>query len=36
MEKIADLLEVKVNFLRGDKKHPQYRVRTSSVKSNLI
>lgn len=36
MEKIADLLEVKINYIRGDKKHPQYRVRTSSVKSNII
>lgn len=27
-----DLISVKVNPIRGDRKHPQYRIRTSSVR----
>jgi len=30
------LLEIKVNFIREERKHPQYRVRTSSVTTNKI
>lgn len=36
MEKIAEFLSVQVNFIRNDRKYPQYRVRTSTVQSNLI
>lgn len=31
---IANFLGVKVNPIRQDRKHPQYRVRTSTIKSN--
>jgi hypothetical protein len=34
MEMIASFLEIKVNFIREERKHPQYRVRTSSVTTN--
>lgn len=36
MELIAKLLEVQVNFIRSGRQHPQYRIRTSTVKSNII
>lgn len=36
MQSIANTLEVNVNFIRNDSKHPQYRIRTSTLKSNLI
>lgn len=36
MTLIANLLNVKVNPIRGERKFPQYRVRTSTVASNLI
>lgn len=35
LKSIADLLNVNVNFIREDRKHPQYRVRTSTVQSNI-
>lgn len=31
---IADVFEVNVNLIRGDRKNPQYRIRTSTVQSN--
>lgn len=31
---IASFLEIKVNFIREERKHPQYSVRTSSVTTN--
>jgi len=33
---IADFLNVKVNFIRNDRKHPESRVRTSTISSNSI
>jgi len=33
---IADLLVVSVNPIRGERKYPQYRIRTSTTHSNLI
>ena len=36
MEMIASFLEIKVNLIREERKHPQYRVRTSSVYTNNI
>nr|YP_009690421.1 LAGLIDADG homing endonuclease [Schizopora paradoxa]QEG57201.1 LAGLIDADG homing endonuclease [Schizopora paradoxa] len=33
---IAQFLCVNVNEIRSDRKHPQYRIRTSTVKTNLI
>jgi hypothetical protein len=36
MEMIASYLEIKVNLIREELKHPQYRVRTSSVSTNQI
>jgi hypothetical protein len=36
MLSIAKFLNVNVNEIRSDKKNPQYRIRTSSVKTNLI
>ena len=36
MTAIATFLNVKVNPIRGDRKHPQYRVRTSTIASNNI
>lgn len=34
MQGIADFLSVRVNPIREDRKHPQYRIRTSSVSTN--
>jgi hypothetical protein len=36
MEMIASFLGVSVNFIREDRKYPQYRVRTSSITTNQI
>ena len=36
MLSIAQFLNVNVNEIRSDRKHPQYRIRTSSIKTNLI
>jgi hypothetical protein len=36
MEMIASFLGVKVNLIREERKHPQYRVRTTSVSTNQI
>lgn len=36
IKKIAYFLLVSVNQIRGDIKHPQYRVRTSTVSSHTI
>jgi len=36
MEMIGSFLGIKVNFIREERKHPQYRVRTSSVYTNQI
>jgi Cytochrome C and Quinol oxidase polypeptide I/LAGLIDADG endonuclease len=36
MEMIASFLGIKINFIREERKHPQYRVRTSSVSTNQI
>lgn len=36
MQSISQFLNVNVNEIRSDRKHPQFRVRTSSVKTNLI
>jgi hypothetical protein len=36
MEMISTFLGVKVNSIRGDRKYPQYRIRTSSVSTNNI
>lgn len=36
MSNIACFLEVNVNEIRSDRKYPQYRVRTSSIKTNSI
>lgn len=33
---IADFLNVKVNFIRDDRKYPELRVRTSTITSNTI
>lgn len=35
MKAIATALEVEVNEIRSDRKYPQYRVRTSSLKTNI-
>lgn len=35
LKSIADLFLVNVNFIRDDRKYPQYRVRTSTLKSNM-
>ncbi|MBV8801667.1 MAG: cbb3-type cytochrome c oxidase subunit I [Gammaproteobacteria bacterium] len=34
MEMIASFLGVSVNYIREDRKHPQYRIRTSSISTN--
>ena len=34
MSEIASVLGVNVNLIRSDRKHPQYRVRTSTITSN--
>nr|YP_009517249.1 LAGLIDADG homing endonuclease [Tephrocybe rancida]AYE93172.1 LAGLIDADG homing endonuclease [Tephrocybe rancida] len=36
MEMIASFLKISVNNIRGERKHPQYRIRTSSLRSNQI
>ena len=36
MQSIAQFLNVNVNEIRSDRKHPQYRIRTSTLKTNLI
>lgn len=36
MKMIADFLQVSVNETRSERKNPQYRVRTHSVKTNTI
>ena len=36
LQNLAQFLNVNVNEIRNDRKHPQYRVRTNTVKSNLI
>ena len=36
MLSIAQFLSVNVNEIRSDRKHPQYRIRTSTIKTNLI
>lgn len=36
MQQIANLLAINVNLIREDRKHPQYRIRTSSLKTNLL
>jgi hypothetical protein len=33
---IAQFLNVNVNEIRSDRKYPQYRIRTSTIKTNLI
>jgi len=33
---IASFLDIKVNLIREERKHPQYRVHTSSVSTNKI
>jgi hypothetical protein len=33
---IADFLGVSLNPIRGDRKHPQYRIRTSTIGSNIL
>jgi len=35
MNQIACFLELRVNEIRSDRKYPQYRLRTSSLKTNL-
>jgi hypothetical protein len=35
MESIASLFNVKVNLIRGDRLNPQYRIRTSTIQSNM-
>jgi hypothetical protein len=35
MNQIASFLDVNLNEIRSERKHPQYRVRTSSLKTNL-
>jgi LAGLIDADG endonuclease len=35
MNQIALFLDVNLNEIRSERKHPQYRVRTSSLKTNL-
>nr|QKJ80188.1 hypothetical protein [Hypsizygus marmoreus] len=35
LNSIGELLDVKVNPIRGDRKNPQYRLRTSTLQSNL-
>lgn len=35
MNSIAEIFGVKVNFIREKSKHPQYRVRTSTLQNNL-
>ena len=36
MNQIAIFLQVSVKEIRSDRKHPQYRLRTNSLKTNLI
>jgi len=36
MNLIADYLGVNLNPIRGDRKHPQYRIRTSTIASNTL
>lgn len=36
MKSIAQFLTVNVNEIRSDRKHPQYRIRTSTLNTNLI
>ena len=36
MNQISVFLGVNVNEIRSDRKHPQYRLRTSSLKTNLL
>lgn len=36
MDQIAQFLKVNVNQIRTDRKHPQYRIRTSTIASNQI
>ena len=36
MVTIAHFLNVNVNEIRSDRKHPQYRIRSSTLKTNLI
>ena len=35
MNQIAVFLDVSMNEIRSDHKYPQYRLRTSSIKTNL-
>jgi hypothetical protein len=35
MLSIAQFLNINVNEIRSDRKHPQYRIRTSTIKTNL-
>jgi len=35
LKSIGDLFNVNVNFIRGDRKYPQYRMLTSTVQSNI-
>jgi hypothetical protein len=36
MEEIAVFLECNLEYTRGNKEFPQYRVRTQSLKGNLL
>jgi hypothetical protein len=36
IENVAKLLQVKVEYSRSDRKNPQYRIRTNSLKTNQI
>jgi len=36
LEKIASLLLTTVKTFRMDTKHPQYRIRTTSLKGNIV
>jgi len=36
MQQIANFLTINVNLIREDRKYPQYRIRTSSLKTNLL
>ena len=36
MQNISQFLNVNLNEIRSDRKHPQFRLRTSSIKTNLI
>jgi hypothetical protein len=36
LEKVAEAIESQVKLVRADRPNPQYRIRTTNIKSNLL